>query len=317
MVIPWFRNRKSSNSEYKVPYTNAPSGREIGSKSDCCEVDQKTVMPDWDKIIDDLGINLCSPLPCWDIDFTKVGDISLDEISSGEVVEKKLYPNSDKSKLFWENGTAILDRLMEFASENLRIQADNGRISNGADYKDAYIASMQTVMQIGIQALLQSKDMKLRAIEAYTKSKVAELEQHKLKLELENLKFQQELTKEMFRKAIVDREMALEQKRLLKIQQENLREQTRLYERQRIGFNDNLFIKLLEAQMSSYSMIYSSGLVDSDVLPDPLNSNELKDVYTKFKYRTQECDSDGNPLPIVEEYSIDRRVVEPESKFCL
>lgn len=313
----WFRKRKTSNPNYNVPYTNAPSGREIGTKTDACVADNFSE-PNFDEILKNIDIpEGCPPVSCWNVNYARVGDLSLDEISNGKVKEIKQFLNSEKTRMYWGDGTAILDRLMEFASENLRIQKDNGHLSNGSDYKDAYVATMQTVIQTGVQLLIQSKDLTLRAAEAQLKAEAFAFEKVKSKYDIQNSRLALEIAKEQVRKSIYEKSLLLDQKRLLKMQVENMREQSRLYERQRLGFNDNMFIKLLEAQLNSYAMIYSSGMVDSDILPDPINPQELKDVYTKFKYRTQECDSDGNPLPIVEEYSVDRRIVEPESKFCL
>lgn len=91
------------------------------------------------------------------------------------------------------------------------------------------------------------------------------------------------------------------------LKQEQLRAQTRLYERQERGFDDNLYIKLLEAQLSAFSMIYSSGMLDDPVMPDPLNKQELRDIYSTFKTRAKE----------VKEYVVENRIVKPESKIEL
>ena len=71
-------------------------------------------------------------------------------------------------------------------------------------------------------------------------------------------------------------------------QLEQLKAQARVLDRQLAGFDDNMYIKLLEYQMNAFSMIYSSGMLDDATLPAPLNTNEMSDLYSLYKNRAKE-----------------------------
>ena len=70
-----------------------------------------------------------------------------------------------------------------------------------------------------------------------------------------------------------------------KAQLAQMKAQARVLDRQLIGFDDNMYIKLLEYQLNSFSMIYSSGMLDDAQLPDPLNKNELGSLYSAYRNR--------------------------------
>ena len=61
--------------------------------------------------------------------------------------------------------------------------------------------------------------------------------------------------------------------------------QARLLDRQLLGFDDNMYIKLIEFQFQAFSMIYSSGMLDDGALPTPLNNAELSNIYKTYKDR--------------------------------
>lgn len=257
--------------------------------------------------------NLCPPTKCWSVDYSKLADVNADDLSDGTVVTKGYYGDT---RLEWGDGSRFLDRIIEVTNSNLRIEYDNGRMQ-GELYAKTYANLMATALQLGVNMCMQVKELELQAMNAQKQAELVDLQKLDMKYKVVALKLQNELIKEQVRKGILDRKLSLEQAKLLKVQQESTREQTRLYQRQRVGFNDNLFIKLLEAQFSNYAMVFASGMLDKGDLPGPINDNEIIDVYTKFKHRAQEEDELGNPKPLVKEYAIDRRIKEPEKQFCL
>lgn len=271
------------------------------ANGDFCSVEDLNI-PSFN--FDEEDLELCPNTKCWDVDFSRIGKLDPSELSDGKVITTDYFGSS---RLEWAEGTKFLDRLLVVMNENLRIQYDNARIL-GDNYAETFIALMQTTLQLGCNMLIQSKELDLKAAQAQKQSELLDLQKLEAKIKLIGLRLQNEVLKEQIKKGVSDRRIAVEQGRLLKIQQENMREQTKLYERQKIGFNDNLFIKLFDAQMSNYAMIFSSGMLDDTILPQPLNANELLDVYKKFKEKAQVAP---------QEYAIDKRIVKPEGKFCL
>lgn len=58
-------------------------------------------------------------------------------------------------------------------------------------------------------------------------------------------------------------------------------EQTKLYQRQREGFDDNKYQKLLETQMNSWALMFSSGLLTEK--PSIITSDEASILYQQLK----------------------------------
>lgn len=94
------------------------------------------------------------------------------------------------------------------------------------------------------------------------------------------------INKENFKLQIVN---AKNQDELSDIQKENLKAQTAVYNRQLKGFDDNLLVKLFQAQHDSFGMIFSSGMLDFDqnssAFPAALKSSAFTDTYNKLYKR--------------------------------
>ena len=58
-------------------------------------------------------------------------------------------------------------------------------------------------------------------------------------------------------------------------------EQTKLYQRQREGFDDNKYQKLLETQMNSWALMFSSGLLTEK--PSIITSDQASVLYNQLK----------------------------------
>jgi hypothetical protein len=58
-------------------------------------------------------------------------------------------------------------------------------------------------------------------------------------------------------------------------------EQSQLYARQREGFDDNLRHKMLDIQMNTWAMMFSSGLLTEK--PDIITNDEVSDLYCYMK----------------------------------
>lgn len=335
------------------PKTNA-NNEEIFYQCDCEEIVFPKVHYDgikfnYDEIKTDFpedNYQLCPPVSCWNIDYSKIGQLNAKDLSDGEVVEKERY---GKNRLEWDKGTKLFDRLIEVMAENLRIQYDNGRIV-GQDFAKVYSEVFQKTLELGTTLTISAKDLELKAAEAQRQAEMIDLQKLQLKLDIRAKNLQNLALKEQIYNARADRilkeyqakvamgQLALlqqqsnelvaktaltrEQMLMTKIQTENVAEQTRLYERQRLGFDDNILNKLTEFQMNNYSMMYSSGMIDDGVLPEPMNKAELADVYNWMKDKATNTRRD-NPIknsdrkPYERKYKIDERINKPSSKVCL
>jgi hypothetical protein len=78
-------------------------------------------------------------------------------------------------------------------------------------------------------------------------------------------------------------DLTLKAKQATKIDKETLSvvEQTLLYERQRQGFDDNKYQKLLETQMNSWALMFSSGLLTEK--PSIITSDQASILYNHLK----------------------------------
>ncbi|WP_169777797.1 hypothetical protein [Campylobacter curvus] len=162
--------------------------------------------------------------------------VDLDSITKGQVKSRHL---NERDSLYWE-GKGFFDVLMSAIDENLRVQSDNGRITE-SDYAQMYPQLVLGVLDKSIQLAISNAELKLKTIQM------------------------------------------LEDEVLNKLKQENIRAQTKVYERQIEGFSDNLKLKLLEAQLSSFAMSFSSGMLDFDqnnsAFPKALKATSLSEVY--------------------------------------
>lgn len=335
------------------PKTNA-NNEEIFYQCDCEEIvfpkvsyeDVKFDYGNIDTNFPEDDLQLCPPVNCWKVDYAKIGQLDAKDLSDGEVVEKERY---GKNRLEWDKGTKLFDRLIEVMAENLRIQYDNGRIV-GQDFARIYSEVFQKTLELGTTLTISAKDLELKAAEAQRQAELIDLQKIQLKLDIRAKNLQNLALKEQIYSARADRilkeyqakvsmgQLALlqqqsnelvaktaltrEQMLMTKIQTENVAEQTRLYERQRLGFDDNILNKLTEFQMNNYAMMYSSGMIDDGVLPEPMNKLELADVYNWMKDKATNTRRD-KPIknkdrkPYERKYKIDERINQPSSKVCL
>ncbi len=63
-------------------------------------------------------------------------------------------------------------------------------------------------------------------------------------------------------------------------------EQTQLYERQREGFDDDLRRKMLDIQMNTWAMMFSSGLLTEK--PSIIDNDEVSELYCYMKEQVLE-----------------------------
>lgn len=216
-----------------------------------------------------MGTSSVPSLNCDDITLDKscLGDntfeITSKAITDGEIVVEK---HNNKSRRLWK-GKGVFDDLMEAFDANITIQHDNGRIV-GAEYAKAYTNLLTSAMAQASDIAHKNQELQLRSIELCLKK---QLECARLKVELAKLKLEEDK---------MDADL-----QLTKLKQENMIAHTKLFDRQTEGFDDNITLKLLKIQLDSFAMIFSSGMLNDDTLPEALSKNTLTNTYNTVKDR--------------------------------
>ena len=169
-------------------------------------------------------------------------------------------------------GTAIFDVLIKAVNENINIQFEQNRIT-GSDYSKVYLGSIETCIREAINFLLQKE-----AIESDARVKEAEIA-------LKNA----EISLKATQKASTDAEAALKNAQAASYPAQSTAElavktaQVELYNKQKAGFDDNRRQKLFEATVNSWALAYSSGILDTTILPSFINNTDMTSLFTTIK----------------------------------
>ena len=202
--------------------------------------------------------------------------INLNELTNGSI------NRTEPTKPYWQ-GTAVFDVLMKSVNDNINIQYETNRIT-GADYAKVYLAGIETCIRESINFLLQKaaveKDVDLKA-------------QQILSMQSEDsIKATQSVKDAALKEA--QAATALEDKRLKAAQATSYpaqatadlavkTAQVELYNKQKAGFDDNRRQKLFEATVNSWALAYSSGILDTAILPSFINNQEMADLFNTIK----------------------------------
>lgn len=161
---------------------------------------------------------------------------------------------------------SIYDSLTQKVKEDLDEQFEKGRLK-GTDYANVYAQLMDRCLQLAFQSPLNEAQVRKinsdRAINEAQSSK--DLLLKNAEIALKNAQAS---------KVNSDRNIAEDQSQKdLEIKQE----QKLLYQRQRQGFNDNVRLKLLEAQLNAWSMMFSSGMLTRE--PSIISQDKASTIY--------------------------------------
>ena len=152
--------------------------------------------------------------------------------------------NVDGINTFTWQGTAVFDVLVRMLNENLKIQYDAGRIK-ATDYAQAYIAGLQTCITEAMKFIMQ-KD----TAEEDKRLKAAQADSYP---------------------AQAAADLAVKTA------------QVELYNKQKAGFDDNRRQKLFEATVNSWALAYSSGILDTTILPSFINNTDMTTLFTTIR----------------------------------
>ena len=168
----------------------------------------------------------------------------------------------------WD-GTGVFDKLMHAINGNILVQYDSGRIK-GPEYAQVYLGSMQTAIMEAMKFLLTKeqidKDLELKSAQIAA-------------IATENSIKTAQSAKDLLLK---DKELSVKQAQIDKLTDDKLTaaKQRDLYQRQIEGFDDNKYQKLFESQLSSWGLMFSSGMLTEK--PSIITGDKVSQLYTKL-----------------------------------
>ena len=167
-----------------------------------------------------------------------------------DLTKGKIHKNADK-EYYWD-GSAILDKLLHVLGQNLKTQLDNGWIE-GSEYANAYVRMMEIATMQAMAWIKMGKD-----------------------IAAQNRQLDQADSKNSADVCLQNNKLALEEKKV--------DSDIKVARRQIAGYSDNIAIKLLQAELDAFALIYSSGMLDNPDL-GPLNVNNLHNAYNTLIQR--------------------------------
>lgn len=213
--------------------------------------------------------------------------VDINDFSNGQI--DTTNPQDPK----WD-GTGVFDIIMKAANENIKIQNQTSRIT-GAEYAEVYLGTMQTAISEAMKFLLNKdkiiKDLELNQIQidAIESDILIKQEQHTKDLEVKDkdleVKTQQILTMKnddsiKAEQSIKDLDVKTAQENKLIDDLLTAAKQRELYSRQILGFDDNKYQKLFESQLSSWGLMFSSGMLTEK--PSIITGDKVSQLYTKL-----------------------------------
>lgn len=167
-----------------------------------------------------------------------------------DLTKGKIHKNADK-EYYWD-GSAILDKLLHVLGQNLKTQLDNGWIE-GSEYANAYVRMMEIATMQAMAWIKMGKD-----------------------IAAQNRQLDQADSKNSADVCLQNNKLVLEEKKV--------DSDIKVARRQIAGYSDNIAIKLLQAELDAFALIYSSGMLDNPDL-GPLNVTNLHNAYNTLVQR--------------------------------
>ena len=203
-----------------------------------------------------------------------------------DLTNGRIHKNVDK-EYYWD-GPVILDKLLNVLGQNLKTQLDNGWIE-GSEYANAYVRMMEIATVQAMAWIKMSKDIAAqnRQLDQVDNKNSADVCLQNNKLALEEKKIGSDIE-------IANKKLALEEKQVdnnfkiakdkLALEERKVDSDIKVANRQIAGYDDNIVIKLLQAELDAFALIYSSGMLDNPDL-GPLNVNNLNTVWNMLVQR--------------------------------
>lgn len=175
---------------------------------------------------------------------------------------------TDFSNIHWK-GSAILDVLLKTVNDNILTQYESGRIT-GAEYAKVYYTLVEACIREAMGFFVQ-KPMTEQQI---TSMKIDDgIKQTQSAQELLNKQAQTELLNRQASELLLNGAAERTSKAA----------QTKLYERQKQGFDDNKLQKLFEATMNGWALAYSSGMMEASDVPTIVKDANITNLFNTIK----------------------------------
>ena len=160
------------------------------------------------------------------------------------------------------SGSGVFDKLMHAINGNILVQHESGRIK-GPEYAQVYLGSMQTAVVEAMKFML-TKEQIAKDLEVKTQQILSMRNDDSIK-SVQSAK---------------DLEVKTAQKNKLVDDILTAAKQRELYTRQITGFDDNKYQKLFESQLSSWGLMFSSGMLTEK--PSIITGDKVSQLYTKL-----------------------------------
>ena len=189
-------------------------------------------------------------------------NINFEDFSNGAI------NYTDPAAPSWE-GTGVFDKLMHAINGNILVQYDSGRIK-GPEYASVYLGSMQTAVVEAMKFMLTKDQIE----------KDLDLKQAQIDIAVEEKRLKAGQADAFPIQAA--KELSVKQAQIDKLTDDKLTaaKQRDLYQRQIEGFDDNKYQKLFESQLSSWGLMFSSGMLTEK--PSIITGDKVSQLYTKL-----------------------------------
>ena len=167
------------------------------------------------------------------------------------------------------SGSGVFDKLMHSINGNILVQYESGRIK-GPEYAQVYLGSMQTAVVEAMKFMLTkeqiAKDLEVKTQQILTMKNDDNIKSAQSAKDLE----------------VKTKDLGVKQAQIDKLIDDLLTaaKQRDLYQRQIEGFDDNKYQKLFESQLSSWGLMFSSGMLTEK--PSIITGDEVSQLYTKL-----------------------------------
>jgi len=164
------------------------------------------------------------------------------------------------------SGDGVFDDLMETITKHITAQYDAGKIT-GPEYATVYLGALQSVLAESVKYLMEDANKEL--IEAQKDELILNGAEDRLLKETQRTELEANGVKDREHK---DAQIALSSK------------QKDLYARQIQGFDENKNQKLFEAQLNSWGLMFSSGMMEE--VPSIITNDALSKLYCEIQNGT-------------------------------
>jgi len=156
----------------------------------------------------------------------------------------------------------VFDKLADKVTSHLDIQFNKNRIK-GTEYASVYSTLMNTILQLSIDTPIKELQVENSKKDLDVKTKQIEVNDSQIHLyQAETMHFNKQ-------DKFIDKQMT------------QIDKDIEVKDRQIEGFNDRMKLDLFKSQLDSWSMMFSSGMLDTK--PNIISNDEVSSLYNDIK----------------------------------